>query len=74
LLSTLKIGWRIGNLSSVLLKPGDFGAARHEAELAVKFGKGAANGAEIVMGEAYGAEGNDPEAIATLESFVRNTP
>ncbi len=61
-------------LASVDLKQSKYDDARTEAEAAVQYGKGAANGAEIIIGEAWAASGDTDKAIEALNSFLRDAP
>jgi len=56
------------------LRQQDFEGANKEAQLAVKVGKGAGNGAQLIQGEALASLGRNAEAIQALESFVRQEP
>ena len=61
-------------LASVDLRQSKYEDARTEAEAAVRYGKGAANGAEIIIGEAWAASGDTDKAIEALNSFLRDAP
>ena len=61
-------------LASAYLHTSEFAKAREEAAEAVRTGKGAANGAEVIIGEAYAALGQTDQAIAALQAFVRDVP
>ena len=61
-------------LASVDLRQSNYADARTEAEAAVQYGKGAANGAEIIIGEAWAASGDTDKAIEALNSFLRDAP
>ena len=61
-------------LASVDLRESMFEDARSEAEAAVQYGKGAANGAEIIIGEAWAGSGDVDKAIDALNSFLRDAP
>lgn len=61
-------------LASADLKQSKYDDARAEAQAAVQYGKGAANGAEIIIGEAWAGSGNTDKAIEALNSFLRDAP
>jgi Flp pilus assembly protein TadD len=61
-------------LADTDLRQQDFDDARKEALLAVQMGKGSANGAQLIVGEALADQGRKDEAIQALELFVRNAP
>lgn len=61
-------------LSEAHLRQHDFEKARSEAQTAVELGKGAANGAEFIEGEALAELGQNAEALAKLQSFLRDAP
>jgi len=61
-------------LASAYLHSSQFEKARDEAAETVRTGKGAANGAEIIIGEAYAALGETDQAIAALQAFIRDVP
>lgn len=61
-------------LASTYLKQSKFDDARAEAQTAVQYGKGAANGAEIIIGEAWAGSGDTDKAIEALNSFLRDAP
>jgi tetratricopeptide (TPR) repeat protein len=61
-------------LASVDLRESRYEDARNEAEAAVQYGKGAANGAEIVIGEAWAGSGDTDKAIDALNAFLRDAP
>jgi Tfp pilus assembly protein PilF len=48
--------------------------ARDEATQAIKLGKGSANDAEYVLGEALAALGSTDEAIRALRTFLKGSP
>lgn len=48
--------------------------ARDEASVAIKSGKGAANDAEFVLGEALAKLGRNDDAIRALQLFVKGSP
>jgi tetratricopeptide (TPR) repeat protein len=62
------------SLASTYLGTQQYEKARIEADAAVKFGKGAGNGAEIIIGEAWAATGEKDKAIDALQSFLRDAP
>jgi tetratricopeptide (TPR) repeat protein len=61
-------------LAEAYLKQHQFEKAAQQARLAVQTGKGAANGAEIQLGEALGSLGRTEEATQTLEGYLRDHP
>jgi tetratricopeptide (TPR) repeat protein len=61
-------------LASVYLTQQNYSDARNEAQAAVSDGKGAGNGAEIIIGEAWAADGDYPKAIDALKVFVTDAP
>jgi tetratricopeptide (TPR) repeat protein len=61
-------------LAQAYLKSGDFEKSREEAEQAIKKGKGAANGAELVRGEALANLGRTSEALQAFQSFLQQDP
>ena len=61
-------------LSEAHLHEHDFEKARSESQTAVELGKGAANGAEFIEGEALAELGHNAEALAMLRSFLRDAP
>jgi tetratricopeptide (TPR) repeat protein len=61
-------------LASIDLKQSKYEDARNEAQIAVQNGKGAANGAEIIIGEAWAGSGDIDKAIDALNSFLRDAP
>jgi tetratricopeptide (TPR) repeat protein len=62
------------SLASAYLRDQQYEKARLEADAAIKFGKGAANGAEIIIGESWAASGDKEKAIDALEAFLRDAP
>jgi tetratricopeptide (TPR) repeat protein len=62
------------SLASAYLRDQQYEKARLDADTAIKFGKGAANGAEIIVGESWAGSGEKEKAIETLESFLRDAP
>ena len=62
------------SLAATCMKGQQYDRARLEADAAVKSGKGAANGAEIIIGEAWAAAGDNDKAIDALESFLHDAP
>jgi len=61
-------------LSEAHLRERDFEKARREAQTAIELGRGAANGAEFIEGEALAELGQKAEALAMLRSFLRDAP
>lgn len=61
-------------LSGAYLGQGQFEKARAEAELAMRWGKGAAISAEFVLGESLAALGRREEAIQALQKFQQDAP
>lgn len=61
-------------LSEIHLSQHDFEKARTEAQSAVELGKGAANGAEFVEGEALAEMGKIEDALKMLQSFLKDAP
>ena len=62
------------SLASAYYRDNQYEKSRSEADAAVKFGKGAANGAEIIIGQSWAAVGEKDKAIDALESFLRDAP
>jgi tetratricopeptide (TPR) repeat protein len=62
------------SLASAYLRDQQYEKARLNADAAIKYGKGAANGAEIIVGESWAASGEKDKAIEALESFLRDAP
>jgi tetratricopeptide (TPR) repeat protein len=61
-------------LANAYLKLKKYDEARQQAELAIAKGKGAANAANLALGQALVNLGNKEAGIQALESFVRNSP
>ena len=61
-------------LGDVYIKQKEQEKAREQAQLAIDYGKNAANIAELVLGEAQANLGKNAEAIQTLKLFVQNNP
>jgi tetratricopeptide (TPR) repeat protein len=61
-------------LADAYLKQREFEKAAEQARLAVQTGKGAANGAELELGEALANEGKTDDATQTLEGYLRDNP
>ncbi len=61
-------------LSMVYLRVNENEKARAEAAAAIKEGKGSANDAEFVLGEALAKLGRTDEAIHALQLFVKGSP
>ena len=57
-------------LAETCLKLNEFDKSREQAQMAVERGKGGSNAAQIVLGEALGSLGRDPEAIQALKTFL----
>jgi len=63
--------WMLG---VVYLRVNEYEKARAEAASAIKEGKGSANDAEFVLGEALAKLGRTDEAIRALQQFVKGSP
>ncbi|MGH9574465.1 MAG: tetratricopeptide repeat protein [Candidatus Acidiferrales bacterium] len=61
-------------LAEVYLKEKGYEQAVHEAELAVKAGNGAGEGAQLILGQAEAAMGRNAEAIAALKAYLTASP
>jgi tetratricopeptide (TPR) repeat protein len=61
-------------LAQAYLKRGDFEKSCNEAEQAIQKGKGAANGAELVRGEALANLGRIAKAIQAFQNFLQQDP
>jgi Flp pilus assembly protein TadD len=61
-------------LADAYLHLGEYEKARKEAQDAVEVGKGAANRAELIEGEALAQLGRRDDAIKVLESFLDDLP
>jgi tetratricopeptide (TPR) repeat protein len=61
-------------LSDIYLRAGDFKKAQKEAAEAVEMGKGAANAAELIEGEALAELGQTQDAVKVLRAFLRDVP
>jgi len=61
-------------LSEAYLGNNDFEKSREQADLAIQKGKGAANHAEVVKGEALARLGRREEAVQALEVFLADAP
>ena len=61
-------------LADAYFRQQEFEDARKEAQLAVQTGKGTANGALFIQGEALASLDRKDEAIQTLELFVKDEP
>jgi tetratricopeptide (TPR) repeat protein len=59
-------------LSDIYLRAGDFKKAQREAAEAVEMGKGAANAAELIEGEALAELGQTQDAVKVLQDFLRD--
>ena len=61
-------------LAESYLRLNEFEKAREQAQAAVERGKGNGGVAQIPLGEALASLGRDPEAIQTLNAFLREMP
>lgn len=61
-------------LAEIDLREHNFQKAEKEAARAVESGKGAANGAEFIEGEAQTELGRTADAVKTLQAFLRDAP
>jgi len=61
-------------LAEAYLKQREFEKAAEQARLAVQKGKGAANGAELELGEALASLGHAQEATESLQAYLRDNP
>ena len=61
-------------LGDAYIKQKEQEKALEQAQLAITYGKSAANIAELVLGEAQANLGKNAEAIQTLKLFVQNNP
>jgi tetratricopeptide (TPR) repeat protein len=61
-------------LADAYLRNGEFERSRQQAELAIEKGKGAANGSELVLGEALANLGRREDAIRAFEAFLQQSP
>ena len=61
-------------LAETYLRLNEFERAREQAQIAVERGKGNGSVAQIPLGEALASLGRDPEAIQTLNAFLREMP
>jgi tetratricopeptide (TPR) repeat protein len=61
-------------LAQIHLQQRDFAKAQQEAESALEFGKGKANGARFIKGEALAELGRTDDAIKALQAFLRDAP
>jgi hypothetical protein len=61
-------------LASAYLHLQRFDESRQQAQLAIQTGKGAANDAEFVLGEALARLGKTPEAIQALQTYLQSNP
>lgn len=62
------------DLSTAYLHQKKFEEARQQAQLAIETGKGAANDAELLLGEALAYLGKDKEAIQALQTYLQANP
>lgn len=61
-------------LAEIDFRQRDFQRAQTEAEQAVEFGKGAANGAEFIEAAAWAELGNTDQALKMFQAFLRDAP
>ena len=61
-------------LSDVYLQQKDFEKARAQAQLAIERGAGAANAAQLILGQALANLQRYPQAIQALETFLKAVP
>ena len=61
-------------LADIYLRGGEYEKARQDAGEAVALGKGAANKAELIEGQALAQLGRRDEAIKALEAFLHDVP
>lgn len=61
-------------LGDAYLQQKEYEKSRAQAQLAIEEGKGAANTAQLVLGEALANLGRDPEGIEALKTFLANDP
>ncbi len=61
-------------LANIYLKQKKFDEAYQQSQLAVEKGKGAGNGANVILGQALANLGKDSEAIQALRSYLHDTP
>ncbi len=61
-------------LADVYLHQQKFDDARKQAQLAIQTGKGAANDAELILGEALSQLGKVPDAIQALQTYLQANP
>lgn len=61
-------------LAESYLRLNEFEKAREQAQAAVERGKGNGGVAQVPLGEALASLGRDPEAIQTLNAFLREMP
>ncbi len=61
-------------LAAAYLHNEEFAKAQDEAEVAIKTGKGAANQAELILGEALAYAGELDKAIEAFQNFLREEP
>lgn len=61
-------------LAEAYLREKSYEQAVREAELAVRTGKGAGEGAQLILGQAQAALGQNAEAIAALKAYLAASP
>ncbi len=61
-------------LADAHLKSGDFEKSREQAEAAIRTGKGAATGAELVLGEALANLGRNADAVRAFREYLQAEP
>jgi tetratricopeptide (TPR) repeat protein len=61
-------------LADIYLRGGEYEKARQDAHEAVELGKGAANKAELIEGQALGQLGRRDDAIKVLQAFLHDLP
>lgn len=61
-------------LADAYLALGRFEDSHQQAQLAIDTGKGAAKGANLILGQALGDLGHLPEAIVALQTFTQDFP
>jgi tetratricopeptide (TPR) repeat protein len=61
-------------LADIYLRGGEYEKARQDAEEAVELGRGGANKAELIEGQALAELGRRDDAIRVLEAFLHDVP